>query len=113
MATETRLRIGDPDAAMGLPSPQVSLDLNLTAQLMLDRGLAQLALVQHLQSNDEMRLLFTSQINLSELTIAQRLANIKITEGPLVRCCFFHISIRLRTQASDGGMHEGVSTHEI
>eukprot|EP00966_Prymnesium_polylepis_P122942 2842567-Prymnesium_polylepis.2 len=64
-------------------TPQVRLDLNLTAQLMLDACLAQLRLVQHLQRDDEVRLLLARQVDLAKLPVAERLADVEVAQRPL------------------------------
>ena len=59
------------------------LDLDLPAQLVLDARLAQLVLEEHLERNDEVRLLLARQVDLAKLPVPQRLADIKVSERPL------------------------------
>ena len=66
-------------------APQMRLDLDLAAQLVLDVRLAQLALVQHFERDDEVGLLLARQVHLAKLAIAQRLANVKVVERPLAK----------------------------
>ena len=59
------------------------LDLDLPSQLVLDARLAQLVLEEHLERNDEVRLLLARQVDLAKLPVPQRLADIKVSERPL------------------------------
>jgi hypothetical protein len=63
----------------------VRLDLNFAAQLVLDTSLAQLALVEHLECDNEVRLLLAREVDLSELAVSERLADVEVGERPLAQ----------------------------
>ena len=79
-------------------APQVRLDLDLAAQLVLNASLAQLALVEHLQGDNKVRLLLTRQVDLAEFAVAERLANVKVVERPCPRL-LARIALRTSQQA--------------
>ena len=62
---------------------QVGLDLDLTAELVLDAGLEQLGLLQDLERNDVFGTFLASQVDGTELAAAEGLADLKVVEGPL------------------------------
>ena len=61
------------------------MDLDLPSQLVLDARLAQLALVEHLERDDKVRLLLAGEVDLAKLAVAERLANVKVGERPLAQ----------------------------
>ena len=76
-------RTGRGCCARACDAPQVSLDLNLPAKLVLHPCLRQLTLEEHLQRDDEVRLLLAREVDLAELAVAERLADVEVIERPL------------------------------
>ena len=62
---------------------QVGLDLDLAAELMLDAGLEELGLLQHLEGDDVLGPLLPGQVDGAELAPAEGLADLEVVEGPL------------------------------
>lgn len=54
------------------------LDLDFSPQLVLNTGLLQLFLEEHLQGQDELTLPLSSQINVAKFTLSQGSANVKV-----------------------------------
>lgn len=61
----------------------MGLDLNLPPQLVLYIGLLELRLEQHFEGDDVLARLLSCQVNVAELSLPERTANLKIVEGPL------------------------------
>ena len=61
---------------------QVALDLNLSAQLLFDLVLLQLALEQDLQSNDIAAPLFSREVDTAKLALAECATDVEILESP-------------------------------
>ena len=83
------------------------LDLDLATQLVLDPGLAQLALVEHLEGDNEMRLLLAREVDLPKFAVAQRLADVEVAQRPLAKwllLCVARVTLHTesdRTRISD------------
>jgi hypothetical protein len=50
--------------------PQIGLNFNLSAQLVLDASLEQLGLLDHLDSHNKLGLAFSCQVNVSKFSSA-------------------------------------------
>lgn len=74
----------------------MGLDLDLPSQLVLDARLAQLRLVEHLERDDEVRLLLARQVDFAKLAVAERLADVEVTERPLAQLLLLR-AVALRT----------------
>jgi len=61
---------------------QMRLDLNLPPQLMLYTTLQQLTLTQYLERYNVFCSAFTGEVDLSEFTTAERLADFEVVECP-------------------------------
>lgn len=68
----------------GQHTPQVRLDFDLAAQLVLNTGLLQLRLEEHLQCHDVLGSLLPRQVDVAELAPPERLADIEVTELPFL-----------------------------
>lgn len=62
--------------------PEMRLDLHFSPQLMLYSSLFKLLFEEHLQSQDELSLSFSGQVNIPKLSLAQRTTNIKVFQAP-------------------------------
>lgn len=62
--------------------PEMRLDLDFSPQLVLNTGLLQLFLEEHLQGQDKLGLPLSSQINIAKFTLSQGSANIKVLQAP-------------------------------
>ena len=66
------------------PLPEVRLDLDLSSELMFHLSLDQLRFEEDFQRDDVLALLFSGQVNVSELSFAQRSAYVEVVQGPVV-----------------------------
>ncbi len=73
-----------PEHAKDVWMPEVALDLDLAPELMLDLRLLQLRLEEDLQRHDVLGLLLPGQVNVAELALAERPADVKVLELPAV-----------------------------
>ena len=62
---------------------QVALNLNLPTELNLHIVLDELALVQDLERDDELRLLLPREIDVAKLAFAQRFPDFEVIDRPL------------------------------
>ena len=60
------------------------LDLDLSSELMFHLSLDQLRFEEDFQRDDVLALLFSGQVNVSELSFAQRSAYVEVVQGPVV-----------------------------
>ena len=60
------------------------LDLDLSSELMFHLSLDQLRFEEDFQRDDVLALLFSGQVNVSELSFAQRSANVEVVQSPVV-----------------------------
>ena len=65
--------------------PEMTLDLDLSAKLVLNFGLDQLLLVKHFQSNNEFGSFLSSEIDVAKLAPAHWLPDFKIINRPFFR----------------------------
>lgn len=63
-------------------APQMRLDLNLSAQLVLNTSFQQLRLFDRFDGHDELRLALSGQVHITELAATQGLANLEIAQRP-------------------------------
>ena len=75
---------------------QMTLDLNLATQLVLDSGLLQLALEENLEGDDVFAPLLTRQVNVAKLALAKRTPNLKVFQFPTVSGATFGILPTIR-----------------
>ena len=66
------------------PLPEVRLNLNLSSELMFHLSLDQLRFEEDFQRDDVLALLFSGQVNVSELSFAQRSAYVEVVQSPVV-----------------------------
>ena len=74
--------------------PQVALYLDLSTQLMRNRVLEQLALEEDLERDYELGFLLSCQVDMSELTSAERPPNFKVFDSPLCAIKLADLSFR-------------------
>ena len=60
------------------------LDLDLSSELMFHLSLDQLRFEEDFQRDDVLALLFSGQVNVSELSFAQRSAYVEVVQSPVV-----------------------------
>jgi hypothetical protein len=58
--------------------PQVTLNFNLSSELVLNLRLLELLLVEDLQGNYELALAFAGQVHITKLALTQAPSNIKV-----------------------------------
>jgi hypothetical protein len=61
-------------------TPEMRLDFDLSAQLVLNTCLLQLALEENLQGNNKLGALLTGEVDISEFSLAQRLSYLKVRD---------------------------------
>ena len=64
--------------------PELGLDLNLTAELVLNGGFLELGLVENLETDDELRLLLPCKVDASKLSGSEWSTNLEVVKAPLL-----------------------------
>lgn len=64
--------------------PELGLDLNLTAELVLNGGFLELGLVENLETDDELGFLLPCKVDASKLSGSEWSTNLEVVKAPLL-----------------------------